>query len=64
MAHQGDGGRDRHHLLEHDRTDPSGDESAGNPYHQSRGMRAFLRIVAVILVVSMTALFLRGFIHS
>ncbi len=40
------------------------DETTGNPYHFSRAMRTFLRIVALILVVSMTALFLRGFIRT
>jgi hypothetical protein len=36
----------------------------GNPYHLSRGTRTFLRIVSVILVFSMTALFVQGFIHT
>jgi len=43
---------------------PSDEETTGNPYHLSRGTRTFLRIVAVILVITMTALFLRGFINS
>jgi hypothetical protein len=63
MAHQFEDGRNRD-PREDDPMPPSDDETTGNPYHLSRGARTFLRIVAVILVVSMTALFLRGFIHT
>ncbi len=54
-----------HRLPEND--DPAGpyDEvTTGNPYHFSSGTRMLLRLVAVLLIVSMTALFLRGFIHT
>ena len=45
-------------------TSPADEVTTGNPYHLSRATRMLLRIVAVILVVSMTALFLRGLIHT
>ena len=64
MAHQFQDGRNRDLPEDNDRTPPADRETTGNPYHLSRGTRMLLRIVAVILVVSMTALFLRGFIHS
>jgi hypothetical protein len=64
MAHQFEGGRNPDLREDDDRAPPSEDETIGNPYHLSRGTRTLLRIVAVILVVTMTALFLRGFIHS
>lgn len=64
MAHNGDGSQDRDQRQQDGWTSDSGEETTGNPYHLSRGTRTLLRIVAVILVVTMTALFLRGFIHS
>ena len=42
----------------------SDQEPAGNPYHLSPATQAFLRAVAVILIVTMTALFLRGYIRT
>jgi hypothetical protein len=64
MAHQFEDGRNRDLRDDDDRTSPSDEVTHGNPYHLSRGARTFLRLVAVILVVSMTALFLRGLIHT
>ena len=55
---------DREPGADDDRPPASGDETTGNPYHLSRAARTFLRIVAVILVITMTALFLRGLIHT
>jgi hypothetical protein len=46
-----------------DGTLPDGEVTTGNPYHLSRAMRIFLRIVALVLVISMTALFVTGVIH-
>ncbi len=42
---------------------PADEVTLGNPYHLSRGVRTLFKLIAVILVVSMTALFFRGFIH-
>ncbi len=64
MAHQLDDGRNRDLGEDDDQPLPSDEVTSGNPYHLSRGTRAFLRIVAVILMASMTALFLRGFVNS
>ena len=51
----GDGARNRrdatHQIRGPDAVTP------GNPYHLSKGMRAFVGIVAVILVITMTGLF-------
>lgn len=64
MAHQSEGGSDPDQRHGHDPTSVSEEEATANPYHLSRGTRTLLRIVAMILAISMTALFLRGAIHS
>jgi hypothetical protein len=63
VAHEFGDSRDRD-LGDDDRTSPSEEVTTGNPYHLSRRTRTLLRIVSVVLVISMTALFLQGFIHS
>ncbi len=42
---------------------PAEEVTLGNPYHLSRGVRMLFKLAAVILAVSMTALFFRGLIH-
>jgi hypothetical protein len=44
--------------------EPADPVTLGDPYHLSRGARAFLRFVAVVLVFTMTALFLEGVINT
>ena len=43
---------------------PPDEVTVGNPYHLSRGTRTFLQLVSLVLVFTMTALFLKGFIHT
>ena len=64
MAHQLEDGRNPDLRDDDHRMPPSDEVTTGNPYHLSTATRMLLRIVALILVVSMTALFLRGFIHT
>ena len=64
MAHEIEDGRNRDLPGDDDGTPPSDEVTMGNPYDLSRGPRTLLQIVALILAVSMTALFLRGLIHS
>ena len=46
-----------------DGTLPDDEVTTGNPYHLSRVTRIFLRIVALVLVITMTAFFVTGVIH-
>lgn len=64
MAHQPEAGPNRNSGGADAGLAPADEVTTGNPYHLSRGTRRLLRLVAVTLVVSMTALFLRGFINS
>jgi len=57
MAHQGDTGEDRNQRETTHRTSSPDEETPSNPYHLSKGMRVFVGIVAVILVITMTGLF-------
>ena len=47
----------------HEPTTASDLETTGNPYHLSKGMRRFVGAVALILVFSMTALFVLRIVH-
>jgi hypothetical protein len=44
--------------------DPSEPVTLGNPYHLSAWARAFLGLISVALVFTMTALFLQGVIKT
>jgi hypothetical protein len=57
VAHQDDSGGDRNRRLPTHRTSSQDEETSGNPYHRSKGIRAFVGIVALILVITMTSLF-------
>jgi hypothetical protein len=48
---------------EHEPTTASDLETTGNPYHLSERMRRFVGAVALILVFSMTALFVLRIVH-
>ena len=54
---------ERADLDQGDELIPGEEVTLGNPYHLSWGVRTLFKLTAVILVVSMTALFFRGFIH-
>jgi hypothetical protein len=62
MASQVEGG-EHGRLPDENAWSVSDEVTIGNPYHLSRGTRTFLKIVSVILVFTMTALFVQGFIH-
>jgi len=64
MTDQFEDGGNRELRRDDDTTTPVDEETTGNPYHLPWRTRTFLRIVALVLVVTMTALFLRGFINS
>ncbi len=63
MAHHGESGRDRTERHEHDRKARSYEETTGNPYHLSKGVRTVAGILVLIVVAAVTALFAAGFFH-
>jgi hypothetical protein len=63
MAHDSESGRNRNERQEHDRKSRSYEETTGNPYHLSKGARTFVGVLALIVVIALTGLFVGGFIH-
>lgn len=63
MAHQSESGRDRNERQEHDRKTRSYEETTGNPYHLSRAARMLVGALALVVVITLTALFLSGAIR-
>jgi hypothetical protein len=61
--HHSESGRNKNERQEHDRKSRSYEETTGNPYHLSKGVRTVVGAVAVIVIVAVTALFVGGFIH-
>ncbi len=63
MADQGESGRNRNERQEHDRKSRSYEEATGNPYHLSSAARMALGVLAVVVVLALTGLFVSGAIH-
>ena len=63
MAHQSESGRNRNERQEHDRKTRSYEETTGNPYHLSKAARTVVGALAVIVVIALTWLFVRGVIR-
>lgn len=63
MADQGESGRNRNERKEHDRATRAYEETTGNPYHLSRGMRMLAGALVVVVVITLTALFVVGVVH-
>ena len=63
IANQDESGRNRNERQEHDRRTRSYEETTGNPYHLSRAARMVVGVLAVIVVIAVTLLFLSGAIH-
>ena len=63
MAHQSESGRNRNERQEHDRKTRSYEETTGNPYHLSMGARTIVGVLAVIVAIALTGLFVSGSIH-
>ena len=60
IANQDESGRNRDERQEHDRKTRSYEETTGNPYHLSKGARMLGGLLAVIVVITVTLLFLSG----
>jgi hypothetical protein len=63
IANQDESGRNRNERQEHDRKMRSYEETTGNPYHLSRGARMLGGILALVVVVALTGLFVSGAIR-
>jgi hypothetical protein len=63
IAHQDESGRNRNERQEHDRKTRSYEETTGNPYHLSKAARMVVGLLALIVVVALTGLFVSGAIH-
>ena len=63
IANQDESGRNRNERQEHYRKTRSYEETTGNPYHLSNGARMVVGVLAVIVVITLTALFFSGAIH-
>ncbi len=63
IANQDESGRNRNERQEHDRKTRSYEETTGNPYHLSKGARMLGGLLALVVVVALTWLFVSGFIH-
>jgi hypothetical protein len=63
IANQDESGRNRNERQEHDRKTRAYEETTGNPYHLSKAARMVGGVLAVIVVITLTALFFSGAIH-
>ena len=63
IAHQSESGRDRTERQEHDRKARAYEETTGNPHHLSKNARLVISVLAVIVAVLLTGLFVSGFVR-
>ncbi len=63
MTQQSESGRDRNERSEHDRKARSYEETTGNPYHLSKGVRTGVGVLVLVVAIAVTALFVGGLIH-
>ncbi|MEO5965716.1 MAG: hypothetical protein ABIR11_09650 [Candidatus Limnocylindrales bacterium] len=63
MTDQGESGRNRNERQEHDRRSRAYEKTTGNPYHLSSWVRAAVGVLAVVVVITLTALFVGGLFH-
>lgn len=63
MTHQNESGRNRNERSEHDRTSRLYEETTGNPYHLSRGVRTGVGVLVLVVAIAVTALFVGGLIR-
>jgi hypothetical protein len=63
IANQDESGRTKNERREHDRKTRLYEETTGNPYHLSKGARMLGGLLAVVVVITLTALFFSGAIR-
>lgn len=63
MAGENESGRNRNERQEHDRKTRAYELTTGNPYHLSKAARRAGGVLALTMVIALTALFLSGVIH-
>ena len=63
QQHHSESGRTKSQRHKHDQKQKSYEETTGNPYHLSKGMQTFFAGLVIFMVISVTALFVGGFIR-
>jgi hypothetical protein len=63
MAGASESGRNRNERQEHDRETRAYEATTGNPYHLSKGVRGAAAVLAIIVLVALTGLFVSGAFH-
>jgi len=63
IANQDDSGQSGNERQEHDRKTRSYEATTGNPYHLSKTVRILGGALAVVVVITLTALFFSRAIH-
>jgi len=61
--HHTESSKSHNARKKHDQQARQYEESTGNPWHESKGARIGMAVIAIIAVVSLTLLFVGGVIH-
>lgn len=63
MAGESESGQNGNERQEHDRKARAYAATTGNPYHLSKTVRGAAAVLAIIMVIALTGLFVSGAIH-
>lgn len=63
MADESESGRNRNERHEHDRKTREYEATTGNPYHLPKVARRVGGVLALIMVIALTVLFVSGAFH-
>ncbi len=63
MAGESESGRNRNDRREHDQKMREYEATTGNPYRLSKAARAAAAVLAIIMVIALTGLFVSGAIR-
>ncbi len=61
--HHTESSKSHNSRREHDRKERQYEETTGNPWHESKNARIGMGVIAVIAVVSLSLLFIGGYIR-
>lgn len=63
ITNHDESGRNRNERQDHDRKTRAYEDTTGNPYHLSRAARMVVGALALVVVITLTALFVSGAIR-